>query len=179
MIKFESESHFEQFIESEFNKTGVCIVDDCHYDKLIRQFDTKGYGIPDMVFFSDDLEVIDENEEYRHMSVHVVELKNEKIKVKDVTQILRYKTYFDRAFKGLDVSVSYSLVVKPGIVDNDDACWLINNINEVDFCEFTLNPSSGIEFKSKSGWYKTSEDLKPALNMFGMDESIERNEDLF
>lgn len=155
MIKFESEKHLELFIYGHFDKSGECLIDDSHYDACISQFDTCGYGIPDLVFFND----YGENRPFDvpRYQVHVVELKNEQIKVKDLSQISRYKTCFDLMFDE-DAEVSCSLVVPQGVRMNDDACWLINSLNDISVFEFELSPHEGIVFKSLYGWSKSEFD---------------------
>lgn len=155
MIKFDSEKHLELFIYNHFNKTGECLVDDSEYEHCISQFDTCGYGITDLVFFNDygDDRPID----IPKYQIHVVELKNEQIKVKDLAQISRYKTCFESLFDD-DAEISYSLVVPEGVTMNDDACWLINSLEGISVFEFALNPHKGIIFEPVYRWSKAKFD---------------------
>lgn len=155
MIKFESENHLELFFYNHFDKTGECLIDDSHYDVCISQFDTCGYGIPDLVFFND----YGENKPFDvpRYQINVVELKNEQIKLKDIAQISRYKTCFDLLF-GEDAEISYSLVVPEGVTMNDDACWIINALEGISVFEFALNPHKGIMFDSVYGWSRSKFD---------------------
>lgn len=167
MISFDSEKCFENFIIEEFNKENICIIDDVEYQECISQFDTKSYGIPDLVFVGYELDMDENGEPIEAARVHVVELKNEQIKLSHISQIARYKTYFERAFEGINVSLQFSLVVPKGIENVDDACWIVNQLDGIDVCEFFLDPSSGIDFKYSNGWHRSSEDFSPALNLIG------------
>lgn len=165
MINFESEKCFEDFITQQHESEGICIIDECEYEKCYRQFDTKTYGIPDLVFVGSYMDLSKDNEPIEVHRIHVVELKNEQIKTSNLAQISRYKTYFDRAFSGHNVELSFSLVVPKGVIDCDDACWLINSLEGIDVYEFYLDPSEGIKFKLTCGWSRISEDFSPAIDL--------------
>jgi len=176
MIKFNSEHDFEMFIYSNWESDSIDIITGDHYDQCERQFNIGSYGIPDLVFFGSDVEE-DENGFNEIKTVHVVELKNESIKIKDIAQIARYRTYFKRAFRGLNVNVKFSLVVPEGVKSNDDACWISNALSDISIYEFYLDPNSGISFDDKSGWYKTDEDFNTALDLFGLKEEDRKDFD--
>lgn len=170
MILFDSEKSLEQFIIDEFNNEGICIIDGDEYDECISQFDTKTYGIPDLLFIRVGVD-IDENENpFETLTVHIIELKNEPIKMSNIAQIARYKTYFDRAYSGFSVEVRSSLVVPKSVGIGDDICWVVNHINDIDVYEFTLNPSTGIRFRASHSWSRNEEDFEPALSLFGLEE---------
>ena len=159
MIKFESERSFEDFLQNEFNSTGMCPITDEEFDSCYRQFDTKSYGICDLVYVSsypldsDAIEV--------QLNIHVIELKTEQIKPADIAQICRYKTYFERATKNIkNVDLTFSLVVPAGISSSQDCCYLINALEDDVFVyEFSLSPSTGISFCLSNGYSKNVEKL--------------------
>lgn len=171
MISFDSEKCFEQFIIQEFEKDNVCIIDDCEYQECVSQFDTKTYGIPDLVFVGFDFDLDKDDNPIERARIHVVELKNEQIKLSHIAQIARYKTYFQRAFDGKEVDLSFSLVVPKGVGAGDEVCWVINHLDEIDIYEFELNPSEGIEFRQTKGWFRQEENFAPALGLIGSSES--------
>lgn len=168
MILFDSEKSLENFIVEEFALSGKCIVDEVEYDNLVQQMNIGSYGIPDLVFYKQVDEKINDSTTISHMMIHVVELKNEAIKMGHLSQIGRYKKYFDRAFEEQCVEVRSSLVVPKSVKENEDVVWIIDHIEEIDVIEFTLSPRDGIKFKKSEGWYKTDEDFKPALDLFGI-----------
>lgn len=172
MIKFETENDLEMLLYQSFKEDGLLLVNGEFYDDCIRQFDTKSYGIPDLVFYSDEIE-IDENNNKTVMNklIHVVELKNEPIKMSHIAQIARYKTYFERATSEMHCSLYFSLVVPEGIGKSDDVCWVINSLEDIDVYEFSLDPREGIEFHASGGWYKTIEDFSPVNNLFNDEET--------
>lgn len=173
MIKFESEKCLEEFIANCFSDDSICIINDESYQNLSQQFDTGCYGIPDLVFYSEDSEFIDAETEVIHKRIHVVELKNEQIKMSHISQICRYKRYFERAFDIDDVEMQFSLVVPEGVKNNDDVIWVIDQLNDISVYEFHLNPKEGIKFVESSGWYRKGENFSKALSLF------ESNEDEF
>lgn len=171
MIKFESEKDFENFILECFEDDGLCIITDETYDDCISQFDTRSYGIPDLVFYSNDKEIGQNNEEYDVKRIQVVELKTEQIKLSHIAQIARYKTYFERAYDGFDLEMQFSLVVPEGVINNDDCCWLINSLSDISVYEYKLDPRRGIVFNESKGWRKKGADNQIALDIFGLEES--------
>lgn len=175
MIKFESEKHLELFIYSHFDKTGECLIDGCLYDSCVTQMVIGDYGIPDLVFY-DESECIDSKNKTR--TIHVVELKNKPLKMSHISQICRYKRYFERAFDGFDVDAQYSLVVPESVRESGDAMWLIDQLKGISIVEFTLDPHNGISFEQSSGWAKTTERKEIAMEMFNLSED-DRNESLF
>ena len=146
MIRFDSEKSFEQFLFDQFNEKKEFIVRDEYYDECYRQFSVGSYGICDLVFVRKSY--INEKRDEFQIEIHVSELKNEPIKMADIAQLCRYKTFFDRATRDMkNVSVTYSLVVPYGVKNNDDCCFLINGLDEsIEVWDFYLRPESGVEF---------------------------------
>lgn len=170
MIKFESEKCFEDFLYKEFQEDGICLVNDEEYQDCIKQFNTGSYGIPDLVYYSSDYEIINEEEQIKHMRIHVVELKNEPIKLSHIAQIARYKTFFSRAYSGFDVEMEFSLVVPEGVKSSDDCCFMTNALDGISIYEYKLNPRTGISFDQSSGWHRVNVDNQIALDLFGLEE---------
>lgn len=170
MIKWESEKDFENFIVECFATDGFCIVDDEHYQNMSQQFDTCGYGIPDLVFYSQDVEHIDDKTTVTHNRLHVIELKNEPIKLSHISQIARYKRYFERALESHDVEMKFSLVVPESVKGNDDVVWLLDSLDNISVMEFTLDPKEGIKFDKSIDWYKVKENKQKALDLFDIED---------
>lgn len=165
MIRFESEKSLENFIVDQFKVDKKCIINDESYDSCISQFSFGDYGIPDLIFHSkEDVNGDD------FITIHIVELKNEQIKPKDIAQISRYKTYIEKMMEDSDLNVELkcSLVVPEGVSSNSDACYLINACEDsIDVYEFRLNPTKGIEFTMMYGFHKTkssSEQFEKLIN---------------
>lgn len=153
MILFDSEKSLEDFIVKCFGEEKKCIIDDSTYDNCLSQFSFGDYGIPDLIFYS---KVISENDSF--MTIHIVELKNEQIKLKDIAQISRYKTYIEKMQERTDISIDLkcSLVVPEGISSNSDACYITNACEDsIDVYEFSLNPKTGINFNLVYGFYNS------------------------
>lgn len=168
MIKFESEHDLEMMLYNHHSETKMCLVSEQEYSDCYRQFNTNGYGICDLIYVdkqeSTDMPCI--------ISIHVVELKNQGIKLADFAQLARYKTFFDRAISEMEeeclavFDIKYSLVVPEGIINNNDACYLTNCLDDVfNVVEFKFNPLKGIVFNECSGFIKISEDLNCIKNI--------------
>lgn len=159
MIKFESERSFEQFLFDRFNEDGLFLGVDEHFDSCYRQFDTKGYGICDLVFVR--VSPTDETLEKFEVDIHVTELKNEQIKVADIVQICRYKRFFDRATSKMpNVNVTYSLVVPSGVESSDDCCNLIDSLDDsIQVQSFYLDAETGLDFDLCYNYSRVNEDL--------------------
>lgn len=152
MILFDSEKSLENFIVECFAIENKCIIDDSTYDKCLSQFSFGDYGMPDLIFYSN---LIHNDESF--MTIHIVELKNEQIKLKDIAQISRYKTYIEKMYEEteLNIDLKCSLVVPEGISSNSDACYLTNACQDsIDVYEFVLNPMTGIQFNLMYGFHK-------------------------
>jgi hypothetical protein len=169
MIKFESEKKLEEFIADCFHENSHCIVCGDYYEGLVRQFNAGEYGIPDLVFYSED---IDEEGQSNYKRLHVIELKNEPIQSSHIAQIARYKRYFELAFKNHEVDMQFTLVVPKSVEESGDTMWLIDSLENIKIVEFSLSPKTGIEFKESSGWYKVGKCYKGALDLFGFAEEI-------
>ena len=153
MILFDSEKSLENFIVECFEINKKCIIDESDYDDCFSQFSFGDYGIPDLIFYSKNVH----NDEL-FMTIHIVELKNEQIKLKDIAQISRYKTYIESMYEGteLNINLKCSLVVPEGISSNSDACYLTNACEgSIDVYEFALNPMTGIQFNLMYGFHKS------------------------
>ena len=154
MILFDSEKSLENFIVECFEIDKKCIIDELDYDGCLRQFSFGDYGIPDIIFYQKE----DCNGE-ECITIHIVELKNEQIKTKDIAQISRYKTYAQRMYEESDmcINIKCSLIVPEGVSSNSDACYLINACEDsIDVYEFSLNPREGIKFEMVYGYHKSN-----------------------
>jgi len=144
VISFDNEKSLEDFICNSFHKTGKFICDQYDYDYLFRQVTLGSYGISDLIFVRIEY---DEEDDIEEIFVNVVELKNEKIKTKDIAQVARYRFALDKCLnmciKEQCFNVKSSLVVKDGVCENEDACYLINQIKNLKVYEFSLCDETG------------------------------------
>ena len=153
MISFDSEKSLEKFIVECFAVDKKCIINDEAYDACLSQFSLGDYGIPDLIFHS---KLCNNGEDF--ITIHIVELKNEQIKAKDIAQISRYKTYIQRMYEDSDLNIDLkcSLIVPKGVSSNSDACYLVNACEDsIDVYEFSLDPRNGIEFQMVYGFHKS------------------------
>lgn len=159
MIKFDSERSLEDFIFGEFKSANECAITDEEYANCYRQFDTKGYGVCDLVYVS--AQQVSDTCEAVETNILVVELKNEQVKPADIAQICRYRTYFQRATKHIkNVKLSFILAVPEGVINSQDCCYLTNALEDiVDVYTFKLDPSKGITFSYEVDFFKVNEDL--------------------
>ena len=172
MIKFESEKHLEDFITQQFNNDGLCIVDGEQYEHMERQFTAGLYGVVDLVFYSSYTAQDWNGLEIDRKVIHVIELKNEPMKLSHIAQLSRYKRYFDLAFEGANIELHYSLVVPESVSKSDDAKWLIDSLKDINVIEFTLDPINGIRFDRSIGWMKTDETYKDAMGIFDIGRGL-------
>lgn len=164
MISFDSEKSLEDFIYNHWRETGRFIADGKEYQVCLRQVNLGGYGIADLIFVSLDLSDI----ENTLFVFHVVELKNEKIKLKDFGQISRYLTGVNKATASSHNYKRFrsygSLVVKDGIINDNDAAYIPNILGTVHVYEFKIDPvSCSIVFEEFTGAYRPKEDVDEVL----------------
>ena len=164
-LEFKSEKDLENYFVEKFNKDKYFAPADEEYIECHQQFDTKGYGVCDLVFtgaypLDEDCKVI---ENY----ISVVELKNKPIRLSDIAQLCRYRTYFERAIGSNDnVSISYYLVVPKGILNNTDCVMTLNALSGIiTAVEFSVDADSGMSFSRFEGGSVVNEDLSQALSI--------------
>lgn len=156
MISFDSEKHLEDFICGHLDG-GVNIINDDKVATYRRQFNTKAYGIIDIVTFTPFKNQNNQN----CFNVSVLELKNERVKAQDIAQIARYKTFFERMSERSEFEYyfDYILLCKGGAIPSTDCCYLINECDWLDYYEFNLDFNNGIIFEHQSGYFSNKEDF--------------------
>lgn len=155
MISFDSEKHLEDFICKYLDEGKNIINEDEHVEIYKRQFNTRHYGVIDIVTFTP----------YKGpnnqicVNVCVIELKNDYLKIQNIAQIARYKTFFERMSEHSDVEYDfeYVLACKGGKIPSSDCCYLVNESEWLSYYEFELDFDEGIKFTSQSGYFKTDE----------------------
>jgi len=159
MIKFESEAHFEKFIIDHHKKTGELITHDESWMYLYSQMKIEGVGIPDLI-------AINPGETIHGgilPSLLVLELKNQPVQEKDVGQLARYMSYFERKLEG--VEVRGALVVPETKYTASDSCYLMDSIGDkVDFITFSLG-INGIDFSYRENFCNNRENNNAAILM--------------
>lgn len=151
-IIFDSEAELEAFIHDKWNEEGVCCIDDSSPEFLERQLNLNEYGICDLVAFT-----FYQYEDVRSVDVVVYELKKEKITSDAFSQVSRYATGIEQAFKQKDSSLSVSITCVLVGTEIDDSCYILNQSEFMYYKPF-FNPESGVDFKELgSGWHRKND----------------------
>jgi len=147
-ISAPSECALEKALIEYHKEHGFCLIDECPYMFYLNQVNLGAYGIADIVkivVYPDNL-----------IDVTIVELKNNPIKLCDITQLARY-------MRGVDVLGSfgkYKINVKGQLLglqakEKDDFVFLLDYMPKIQIYEFSIDIVSGIEIKEiATGWYK-------------------------
>lgn len=149
MIKFESEKHLEDFICKNMDEN-ICLIDNIDFDTYQRQYRCGEYGIADIVAFN----CVEVNGKPEILEIYIYELKNERFSVKNLTQVARYHTYFQRVaselYPNLSISV-YSAVVclDDGLTDDE----YVANIDDfsIPIYKYSICPVNGFRVQLASG----------------------------
>lgn len=157
MISFDNEKSMEDFIFGYYEDTGLFIADGEEYDICLKQYRLDEYGVSDLIFIKYSM---CEEGELKEVIFNVVELKNEKIKIQDIGQVSRYRSAIETSFEKLGgyrpISVYQSLIVKPGVSEHSDVCYISNCIPELKIYEFTLDYRSGLKFELCGDFERTN-----------------------
>lgn len=151
MLKFETEKGLEDFLMD-------------HLEFLADRFDLIGYQVERQVtlgaYGTADIVATHytENEEgeRRVLDVVLFELKNAPLTHANVSQVARYKRFFDliqEQHESMGVDFRAHLIgpkTFPG--GGDDLVFLCQGIDWLDTYEFELDPMTGMRFKHISGW---------------------------
>lgn len=161
-VSFDSEKDFEDFVfeNEEWFKAAFNISD----HDLYRQVNLGPYGIADIVATHEKALA----DGCKFLDVMVFELKNTQISHTHLSQIARYLTFFDRMtlFKGI-VDVAGVLIGKKTFPNEGDLCYLCQNQNRIDVCEFDIDPVEGMTFHSVRGWHMKSSQLDAEASLLG------------
>tara|TARA_B100000678_G_C18228596_1_gene509843 strand:+ start:5133 stop:5762 length:630 start_codon:yes stop_codon:yes gene_type:complete len=170
MISFDSEKSLEDFIFSYHQKTGLFVFDKEKYDICLRQVNLGGYGIADLVFV--DLEWSN-GPDSPIFHFNIVELKNDKARLKDFSQVCRYRTgiqnMMSTSYGPMEFFIYSTLLVKKGLIEDVDASFLSANIENFFAYEFDIdNENLSVSFSLfdhvKLRNFKHSEHLKKLMS---------------
>lgn len=149
MIKFESEKHLEDYICESLDE-GFCLIDNIDFDTYKRQYRCGEYGIADIVAFN----CISVNGAPEFLEIYIYELKNERFSVKNLVQVARYQTYFQRVaseiYPNLSISVySAVLCLDDGLTDDE----YVANIDDfsIPIYKYSICPANGFKVQLASG----------------------------
>lgn len=157
MILFESEKEFEDMLCDHLDQE-CWIVEDEECPFYDRQTNLGKYGITDLILYNYDLDLDDDKKEIiTDEYLKIVELKITELSASHLSQIARYKTFFDNTDHKYDIS--YVLVCKESKNYSGDLVFLAQSIEWLDIYVYSFSLDSGIEFKRITGWTMTdSED---------------------
>ena len=161
MILFDSEKEFEDML-CEHLDHGEWIVESDHSDKYKRQLNLGKCGIVDLA-----VKTSKENPFVKGKIIEklkIVELKTTELHHSHLSQIARYKTFFDSA--AYDIEMDYILICKKSDVHKGDLVFLAQDIDWLTVYEYSFSLTEGIVFKILQGWHinQESEDLENCVN---------------
>ena len=159
MIYFDSESDMESAIFQSMND-GECLPWNTSPHRVIkaeRQVKLGEYGIADIVAY---VECMESGETW----VEVVELKNTKLRADHLSQLARYKGFFDDS--EFDCA-RFTLVGLKTFPSGGDECYLFQSAEWADVYELTICMIEGVSFEKVSGW-------RPAKNGEKCDKFVAR-----
>ena len=159
MITFDSEKCLEDAIY-EAMEGGRNPIDDSSVQYCGRQVDLGGYGTIDLVAVN----VAKDGDAMREISITLIELKNEKLKLENLVQIAKYRTAMTRlvsedGFKNCNVDVNCILVFKDSDPCNGEWPFILQNIGWLDSYQFTFSFDDGVFFRLIDGYTKSDERL--------------------
>mgnify|MGYP003668141709 CR=1 FL=1 len=173
MIVFESEKEFENML-CEHLDNNYFLVEDSGIESYDRQTNLGAYGITDLIIHNQELD-LDDNKEVFVVSdmLNVVELKITELSSSHLSQIARYKTFFDVTDHGYDVE--YTLVCKKSESYNTDLIFLAQSIDWLTIYTYEISLQKGIVFEILGGFSLTkdinlSKTLKSIESIFPVGE---------
>lgn len=145
MIIFDSERELEDML-CELLDEGCWIVEDEECNYYLRQPSLSFYGTPDLMLYSQDL-YIEEGKEDRILGEYLklVELKITELSHKHLSQVARYKRYFDSVDH--DFQMEYVLVCKKSKEYSGDLIFLAQDIGWLTIYTYELCLKRGIVFE--------------------------------
>lgn len=167
-IIFEREKDLEDLLMEHEGFTAASF--GCENHVLRRQVNLGAYGIADIVALSSGWEEAG----YSFCSIHIIELKNEPLTHAHISQVARYREFFnqfDPRFS--DMQIHGHLVGPKTFPKGDDLCFLAQSIDWLTVYEFEFDPMTGLEFKPVRGWKFSKDDEAARLRMW---EEIEPGE---
>lgn len=169
MILFESEKEFEDMLCEHLDK-GVFLAEDSSVESYDRQTNLGVYGITDLILYSRELDLDKDSVPFVSSDMlNVVELKITELSHSHLSQIARYKAFFDATDHGYDVQ--YTLVCKKSPSYHTDLVFLAQDIEWLTIYTYEMSLDKGIEFEVLSG-FKISDDK-------GLDSSIKSINSIF
>lgn len=158
MFKFEfpSEKAFEDFVWHEIKTKKECPVTGEPVSFAYRQRGLNGYGVTDIIkFFVSPCE----------LSIHVLELKNERIKEAHLAQVARYVTAINRMIAPLRRQKSDTLwidvtgqVAGPFSPESGDLAYLLGFLSHIDVYDVGASMEHGFHSELVSaGWHASNE----------------------
>lgn len=161
-VSLDAESTLEDYLFKRMSLDGICPISHSAVHRVVRQMDTGGYGIVDLVAY---FRGVDNGERLLDDEIYVYELKKGNLDKSAFCQIARYKRAFERAIEHghLDIdpaSIHYHLVGAGVSLDGDTAYLVDACADWLTVSKFSISLESGIEFEQSSDWYRPKENLE-------------------
>ena len=144
MILFESEKEFEDMLCKRLDD-GHWIVEDERPERYKRQVDLGSYGIADIAIGFTDYDMVNDEPVVSYNYLKVVELKITELKTDSLSQIARYKAYFDSTEH--EFEMSYVLICKESESYKTDLIFLAQSIEWLTIYTYGFSLTDGITFK--------------------------------
>lgn len=142
------EHMLEEFVYSEADKHGICIVDRDHWDLYLRQVNLLNYGVADIIKFRFGEDFID---------VCVLELKVEPLKTGMLNQVSRYMKAVSRLIEPYAGDLQINVIGQlAGPLDNtNDFVFILDNIINIDVFDVRVDMYTGFITKPvDKNWHK-------------------------
>lgn len=156
MISFDSEKCLEDllFENQDFLRKSFDLDAD---HEIRRQVQLGAYGTADIVALKAYRDV---EHDFTYLDVVIFELKNTPLALGHVSQIARYKRFFDSLYIEHDidhVEIKGILIGKKTFPTGDDLVFLCQSIDWLETYEFSIDPLAGLKFGWVNGWVKSGE----------------------
>ena len=144
MIIFESEKELEDLLCKELEDNAYWVVEDEHVDQWQRQTNLGYHGITDIITSAITMD-LDENKVpfISSRTLKVIELKITELSYTHLSQIARYKDFFDMMEPSADMD--YVLVCKHGNLASD-AFYLAQSLDWLSVYLYDLSITKGLVF---------------------------------
>jgi len=168
MIIFESEKELEDLLCNELEESGIWLAEDEHVDYWQRQTNLGSHGITDIITSTVTMDLDEDKNPFVSSRVlKVIELKITELSYSHLSQIARYKDFFDGVEFSADME--YILICKSGNLVSD-AFYLAQSMDWLSVYLYDLSMTKGLVFTSLKD-YSGNYDIDKAESAIGRIQS--------
>lgn len=160
MIKFESEAALEQCFVDYYKETGLDPSNNEEWESLYQQPEFGSYGRGDLLYRTADIQNVDGGVPEFIERVHIIELKNEPLKLCHLSQTARYYQYLRDETDADEVTAS---IIVPSFDISGDTVFLIQQIDWLSVFVFSMS-MSGITFKCISNYSPSNKNWPESIS---------------